>query len=208
MSYVKYHLPIFLIAFLIPVSCNSDPETVSEATEPETEVDTVEIPECTYEPRNQIENPQEIVMIYLTSTSCGLCTNDKLIAYVINIKNEIGDIIREKGYDLMTIGVAINWYVENGYNHLQEYGTFDEIIVGNSWMGTGTLKYLFDDYPGSPTIPQIIFTKRTYDAEPDEDGSIARQMIYGVKEEEVLTRIISDVLIGRFYEGGMEIPGL
>jgi hypothetical protein len=43
---------------------------------------------------------------------------------------------------------------------LDKYGPFDELVSGGRWLNIGTIRYLWADVPGEPTLPQVIISRR------------------------------------------------
>lgn len=169
-----------------------------------TDTSTYSAIEDQYLQRNSINDKEEIVFTYITSPACALCTQSETFENVIKLKN----LLKEKADSLdlgyLALAVVISWDVDEGYNHLKNFGKFDEILIGNNWFGTGGIKYLFEEIPGRPGVPQILLTKRIYNAEVDESGMI--QSMSGVETEVEITRKVGTNNIEKWLEEKARLP--
>ena len=43
---------------------------------------------------------------------------------------------------------------------LEEFGPFNEILVGRGWLNTGAVRYIWEDIRGAAAIPQVVVTTR------------------------------------------------
>lgn len=201
----KAHLPIALLVLLFSfASCSK--ETEIENTNSDTSGSTA-LYESVYQPDKVTDHATELVAVLITSPSCGFCKIDStksMMGETIDLLHLKADSI---GIGFMAIGIALNWVPEYGVKHLNEISSFDEIITGNSWSNTGGLKYIFDDIPGATMVPQLVLTKRIYDADVDSLGMIDG-LISGVKSEEELVRILGVNGLQDWLEKGVPIPRL
>ena len=55
-----------------------------------------------------------------------------------------------------TVGVSLDWAVDEGVERLRNYYVFDEVIVGRNWLNTAAVSYMWRDYPGDRSIPQVV----------------------------------------------------
>jgi len=201
----KAHLSITVLVLLFSfASCSKEKETKITSTDTS---NSEVLYQSTYQRDNVTDDATELVAVLITSSACGFCTLD-------NTKSMMGETIDRlnlkadsMGIGFMTIGVELNWVPEKGIKHLSEISSFDEIITGNSWFNTGGLKYIFDDIPGTPMVPQLVLTKRIYDVNVDSLGMIDG-IISGVKSEEELVRKLGVNGIQDWLEQGLPIPKL
>lgn len=157
-----------------------------------------------YLQRNSIENKEEIVFTYITSPACVLCTQSETFENVIKLKNLLKVNADSLDLGFLAMAVVITWDVDEGYNHLMNFGKFDEILIGNNWFGTGGIKYLFEEIPGRPGVPQILLTKRIYNADVDEYGMI--QSMRGVETEVEIIRKVGTNNIEKWLEEKAVLP--
>ena len=64
---------------------------------------------------------------------------------------------------MATLGVARDWRVDAGIEHLRKFTAFDEVAVGRSWANHAIQEYLYGDLPGLGATPQVIVVARTFD---------------------------------------------
>lgn len=205
----KAHLCIKYIGLLIIVfffiSCAVEKETESTPSE---NTSSEAGYQSTYQPDYVTDHATELVAVVITASDCGwICDSSETkstIAQAIDQLQLKADSLR---IGFMTIGVSLDWVLDDGVNHLNSITSFDEIIVGNNWFNTGGLKYIFDEMQGSPQVPQFVLTKRTYEASVDSSGMIMG-LPSGVRSEEVLVRQLFVNDLKDWLEEGLPIPEL
>lgn len=61
-----------------------------------------------------------------------------------------------------TLGVALDWDIAAGIRALDNWGSFDEISVGQNWLNTQSIRFGFRDFPGNVATPSLLlFTRVT-----------------------------------------------
>jgi hypothetical protein len=204
MNYRAYFSITFLFLLFSFASCLNETETKNTASDIS---GSEALYESVYQPDNVTDHATELVAVLITSPACGFCRLDStksMMGQTIDLLHLKADSM---GVGFMAIGVALNWVPEYGVKHLNEISSFDEIITGNNWYNTGGLKYIFDDLPGSLLVPQLVLTKRVYNADLDSLGMIDG-MISGVKSEEELVRILGVNGLQDWLEKGVPTPEL
>ena len=84
---------------------------------------------------------------------------------------------KESGYHFSTVGVSDDWSVSRGLKILEEFGPFDEVIVGRNWFNTGVERYI-TDFGAQAAVPQvaILLQERQVDTTPWTYGE-SRELI-------------------------------
>ena len=59
------------------------------------------------------------------------------------------------------VGVAIDPTVKEGQDFLDHFGPFDEIVAGGNWANIGAARFIWRDFPGRSTVPQLVVLERT-----------------------------------------------
>lgn len=74
---------------------------------------------------------------------------------------------RERGYHFSTVGVSDDWSISRGLEILEEFGPFDEVIVGRNWFNTGVERYI-TDFGAQAAVPQVavLLQERQVDTTP------------------------------------------
>ena len=103
------------------------------------------------------------------------------------------------------MGIAKDWKVEAGIEHLAKVGAFDEIISGRSWWNHGLSKYVWNDLTGEAATPSILVIGRVYSSTAQGDG---RETSYRVEKERLLSRKVGLKEIYKWNELGAPIPRL
>jgi hypothetical protein len=98
----------------------------------------------------------------------------------------------------VSLGVALDWSIRDGLEFLGEFGPFDEVMVGRSWLNSGGVRYMWRDIPGEPVCPSIIGTTRQVDV---------TQTAITVSEEELLLRKVGLTEIEQWGDLGFPLPG-
>lgn len=113
-----------------------------------------------YTPVYRDTSGTELVMVYLGAASCYFSNDESLPCLVEEVKLALRERARMHEISFSTIGVAVDRRVEDGINHLDKFGIFDEIMTGRSWYGTGARQYYFDLLPGVASTPQVLVYRR------------------------------------------------
>jgi len=146
----------------------------------------------------------EILMIYIGSSTCGFCKDERLPGYISDIRTELWERVRSSSpkneLSFFTMGISKDWDVEGGLNHLIEMGPFHEVMTGKSWNNTGLSRYVYENFPGEAATPQIVVTEREYYS---ITGSITSYR--GIKNERILTRKIGLDEIKEWSNNGVKL---
>jgi hypothetical protein len=199
MKYLNNGFLILLIFYFVSCDSNQPGETESQNSSEISQSNPEE-----YVPRGSIDHIEELVFVYISAEWCGFCSEPESVESVKSLKTMVKSKADSLGIGFLAIGISLDWEVDTGYQHLKKFGAFDEISVGSNWFGIGGLKYLFDDIPGRQGIPQILITKRIYDADVMEDGRIRNKK--GVKEEVELIREIGPYNLVELRKNGVKLP--
>lgn len=102
----------------------------------------------------------EIVMIVVGSSQCGASTNRVLPAMVNRARTTLARSTEKDGKLFATVGVAIDWSIEDGMSFLRTTGPYSEVVVGRNWLNSAAVSYLWRDHSGRAALPQIIVIER------------------------------------------------
>jgi len=123
---------------------------------------------------------EQVRMIFIGSSTCGAHRNEGLRAAIETAKRALAERSTAAGRQFTSAGVAIDWRIEDGIEFLAAFGEFDEIIVGGSWLNSGAIRYVWEDFPGSSVVPQVVVVRRPV--------TVSSSTI-SVGEEELLARL-------------------
>lgn len=138
----------FAIGYIIPIVLKGEPELTVQNT-------TVDL-------------DNELLFVYIGSSTCGFCAAEKNYINVNKWIKETKNISDSLNLNVNYVGVSKDWDIDEGYNHLKKFNKFDEVITGRSWYGIGIYKFVWQDNPGSASTPQIIFLKREFTPQTNE----------------------------------------
>ena len=141
----------------------------------------------------------EIVLVYLGSSSCGWSNLPEVARAVKDAKILVAGYARNAGMRFTALGIALDADASRGWSHLRKAGLFDEVAAGMGWANSGADKYVFGTLAGPASTPQLLVVQRSLSTGP---GGRPK-----AESERVLVRktgsnaIVSWVSEGAAYEG-------
>ena len=148
-----------------------------------------------YVPKYRKEYSRELQLIYIGSSRCAFSNNKEMYDAVDGIKSLLSEKADSLSIGFTSIGIASDWDPDQGIDHLNKFGYFDEIIVGNNWSNTGVVRYL-GEMNGELSTPQILVTLRTY------IGPVKAK----VSEEKKILTITGMDNIANWFKNGASLP--
>lgn len=130
-------------------------------------------------PPAPIASGQERVFVYIGSSTCRFSNIEGLEKVVGTIREHVRQSAQRDSRRFVTVGIAKDSHVRAGLDHLEKFGSFDEVMTGRGWANIGVLKYMFDQLPGPGATPQIIIVDREVVA----DGGL-----WAMRNERVVAR--------------------
>lgn len=134
--------------------------------------------EYRYSPSHENASVKEIVMVYIGSSTCDYSNDSSLPRLIDDVKINLQSSAIKQGWSFRAIGVSIDWIPEDGIDHLDKFGDFDEIITGRKWEGTGAYLYT-KKMPGINGTPQILVLGRQI-GEDSVSTELEEMLIYRV----------------------------
>lgn len=134
-----------------------------------------------YTPSGTLSSGTEVVLVYVGSSTCAWSNVPRLPKLVEELKLTLQARAKSEGKTFFTVGVARDLESDRGLRHLEDFGTFDEVMSGGSWINTGILKYIFDDLPGPAATPQLVLLERLVEV---------REGNYSIVDERILARAV------------------
>lgn len=115
-----------------------------------------------YAPGVSLSPGEEVVLIYLGSSTCAWSNVPELPSEVRRLKVLLQARAQNEGKRFATVGIARDWLTKDGIDHLNKFGSFDEIMTGRSWANHGTQHYIYGegDMAGPRSTPQVIVISR------------------------------------------------
>lgn len=141
----------------------------------------------------------ELVLVYLGSSSCGWSNLPEVSRAVRDAKILVAGRARNSGMRFSALGIALDVDASRGWAHLRKAGLFDEVAAGMGWANSGAEKYVFGSLAGPASTPQLLVVQRSLSTGP---GGRPK-----AESERVLVRktgsnaIVSWVSRGAAYEG-------
>lgn len=103
---------------------------------------------------------QETILVFVGASFCAGSTAPDIPAAVSRIIQHHAARAVEQGYQFASIGVAIDWSVDDGLPFIRSVARFDEVVVGRNWLNSAVARYIWRDIPGDASLPQILILQR------------------------------------------------
>ncbi|HEX8450635.1 MAG TPA: hypothetical protein VF647_00995 [Longimicrobium sp.] len=139
-----------------------------------------------YRASNTDPQGREVVAILISSSTC-------IANQQAGFKPAVREMMRRLGVQrdsaklhLSITGVSTDWEPRVAVSYFEEFGEFDELVVGRNWFNSAITQHVWQTEGARSVIPQIILLERT------------------VTQGERGLRITGERVIGRFW-GGDEI---
>lgn len=136
-----------------------------------------------YTPSYQTVNGKMINFIYIGCSTCSAANDKRLPQVVDSLKFMVKIKALAHNYFFSTTGISKDWIVEDGIDHLKIFGEFDQIMTGRNWQNEGIFKYVWQEFPSVPGVPQILIVKQ----EIVDTGNQERNL-YLIKDERLIMR--------------------
>ena len=88
-----------------------------------------------YQPSYSIPEEQEVMMVYVGSSTCGFANQPGMPEVIEQAKLSLQQQALDSGFSFSAVGVSIDWDVSRGNAHLAKMGRFDEIMTGRRLWG-------------------------------------------------------------------------
>ena len=147
----------------------------------------------------QIQGP-ELAFIYIGSSTCRAANNEDLPDKIEALKLLIQQKASLSGRSFAAIGISVDLAVEQGIEHLEKFGRFDEVMTGRGWVNEGLMKYVWEDLPGRGATPQVVVVDRTVEHNGPGENAI--------HDEVVVTRKIGPEELQQWLANNAPIPTL
>lgn len=93
-----------------------------------------------------LKSVKELLAIFIGSEACGASRDPTIPAAVKRVHEALRRQVAVKGGRFGSIGIALDWSPEMGVAFLSKIATFDEIMAGRNWIGTGAVRYVWKDW--------------------------------------------------------------
>lgn len=154
-----------------------------------------------YQPEATWSEGQQLFLVYIGSGGCAWSGVDGLPDIVDSIKRGLLRQATDAGISFASMGVALDWSTEAGIAHLEKIGAFDEIAVGFSWMNSAALKYIWQQFPGAASTPQLILISRRLQV-PDRRSGPRH---FSITDERVFRRVVGLGAIRQWLHSGTRV---
>lgn len=110
----------------------------------------------------------QLVAIFLITKTCPAAKREDLRQAFNAGLLALRDSTKAHGLVAHSIGVALTANNEDTRRFISEYAPFDEISVGNGWLNSAAIAYVWRDLQGVGAVPQLILVLRHVRVNPQE----------------------------------------
>jgi hypothetical protein len=125
-----------------------------------------------YRPSHQLEVGEQLVLVYVGSSTCFWSNQPELADAVKEAKARVAEDAEARGWSFQAHGVALDWSTERGIEHLSGLGSFDEVSAGSNWGNSFALNHLWPDPSELPSTPMVVVYRRTFVAPRSEEDEM------------------------------------
>ena len=129
-------------------------------------------------PSGRVRDGSELVMVVILSSTCSGTHAPGLMEAIRGARSALREEAHRREMSFQSIGISVDRRVQDGLKLLEIFGPFDEVLVGGGQLGTGALKYVWQDLPGPGAFPHMLVLERTVSPAP----------VHGVFDESVRVR--------------------
>lgn len=148
-----------------------------------------------YVPDYEFRKGREIVLVLVGAQFCGAHRKPGFAQAVEDAKLRVQDQAKARGAQFRVVAVSLDWDTDEALAFLDGFGAFDEVTVGSNWLNEGARRYIWNDHPGPPVVPQLLVIERSLEIEPEVQ----------VSGERVLKRISGTDLVMEWVKAGASL---
>jgi hypothetical protein len=112
----------------------------------------------------RVASGTEVILYFIASSTCGASRHPSLPQAMQRIHNRVADSVKAQNKRVVYVGVGVDENPTASLDFLKQYGPFDEVIAGGSWLGTGAVDLLIRGLPGPLVLPQLLIVERDVEA--------------------------------------------
>jgi hypothetical protein len=110
----------------------------------------------------------QVVVVLLITESCSAARRDDFKRSLRTGLEMVRKNAQMRGYTTSLIGVALSANSSATRRFIAELAPFDQLIVGSGWLNSGAVNYVWRDFEGSPTVPQLVLLYRRVEVSQNE----------------------------------------
>jgi len=110
--------------------------------------------------RRNLRTTDEIIAVFIGGSFCGATSMPGLREAVETLNRELASRAVAQGKTFVSVGVALDWSIQEGSSFLRDFGSFNEIVVGRNWLNSAVIQYIWRGIPGNASLPQMVLLER------------------------------------------------
>ena len=103
----------------------------------------------------------EVLLVLLVDTGCVGSTDPALPEVWAELVDRARETLPASMDRVTTMGAVTSRNPEEGYEFLEPFGHFHEVVVGRRWS-SAALRYMYRDLRGPATVPQVVVVHREF----------------------------------------------
>ena len=115
--------------------------------------------------KGRVGSGTEVIAFFIASSTCGASTAPNLPSALSKIRASLAIKAQREGKRFIYAGVALDEKPSAGLELLKQFGPFDEVMSGGSWLGMGSVDLMVRGMPGPLALPQLLIIERDVKAE-------------------------------------------
>ena len=112
-------------------------------------------------PASRAETGTELIAFFITSSTCAASKGPELPVALEKIYVRLAELAKQEGKRFVKVGVAVDEIPADGLRYLATFGSFDELMSGGGWLGSGSVALLIRDLPAPISTPQLLVVERS-----------------------------------------------
>ncbi len=140
-----------------------------------------------------LPNGTQEVAVFIGASWCGASRYPGLRDSVPKLMLRLAREAHTRHHQFESMGIALDQPAQKGIKWLSQYGSFDELIVGNNWANFGAIRFIWSDSLVQPALPQLIVMSRSF-ATTDQTIKVGHEQIleriYG--PQKIMNRLAAD----------------
>lgn len=123
------------------------------------DVDVVQEPPA-YARNRDLSQRGQLLLLFFGSSTCGFSNDPRLPSLLRQAKADVAAQASDEDLNFWTIGVALDWSLQAGEDHLDKFGYFDETSIGSNWANSLALQFIWSQPDPNGATPQVVVAYR------------------------------------------------
>jgi hypothetical protein len=159
-----------------------------------------------YQPLYVLEPGEQLVMVYIGSSTCGWSNDPALPGAVEELKVRLSQDAVERGVSFKAVGVAVDASPDDGMEHLSRFGKFDELAAGYGWANSSAARYLGSSGAARLATPQIVVLTQVLVVPDGADTDVLDEHFFRETGQSLLAAVAGTDRILQWADSPLKLP--